>query len=54
MKAPEGLCAVSIGPVTTRTLRQHHREPASEATQYDIPGVVDACVRLLTPHQAHK
>jgi uroporphyrinogen-III synthase len=54
MKPPNGLRAVSIGPVTTRTLRQHHREPASEATQYDIPGVVDACVRLLTPHQAHK
>jgi uroporphyrinogen-III synthase len=47
MELPNGLRAVSIGPVTTRTLRQHQWEPAGEAVQYDIPGVVDACVRLL-------
>jgi uroporphyrinogen-III synthase len=46
MGLPEGLRAVSIGPVTTRTLRQHHWEPDREAVKYDIPGVVDACVRL--------
>ena len=28
MKLPKDLRAVSIGPVTTRTLRQHHWEPA--------------------------
>ncbi len=44
---PDGLHAVSIGPVTTRTLRQHQWEPAREAAKYDIPGVVDACVKLL-------
>lgn len=44
---PKGLRAVSIGPVTTRTLRQHAWEPACEAINYDIPGVVDACTRLL-------
>jgi uroporphyrinogen-III synthase len=47
MELPTGLRAVSIGPVTTRTLRQHHWEPAREAVKYDIPGLVAACVKLL-------
>jgi uroporphyrinogen-III synthase len=47
MERPEGLRAVSIGPVTTRTLREHNWEPACEASPYDIPGVVAACVRQL-------
>lgn len=47
MELPQELKAVSIGPVTTRTLRKHHWEPAREATQYDIPGVVAACVSML-------
>jgi uroporphyrinogen-III synthase len=47
MERPQGLRAVSIGPVTTLTLRQHKWEPACEATPYDIPGVVAACVRHL-------
>jgi uroporphyrinogen-III synthase len=46
IELPNGLRAVSIGPVTTRTLRQHHWEPTREATRYDIPGVVDACIQL--------
>jgi uroporphyrinogen-III synthase len=46
IELPVGLRAVSIGPVTTRTLRQHGWEPAAEATRYDIPGVVAACVSL--------
>ncbi len=44
---PPGLRAVSIGPVTTRTLSQHKWEPACEASPYNIPGVVEACVKLL-------
>jgi uroporphyrinogen-III synthase len=56
MELPQGLRAVSIGPVTTQTLRHHHWEPAGEALHYDIPGVVDACTRLFafspTPHRA--
>ncbi|HTZ59443.1 MAG TPA: uroporphyrinogen-III synthase [Acidobacteriaceae bacterium] len=44
---PEGLKAVSIGPVTSRTLRGQGWEPACQAVQYDIPGVVAACVALL-------
>ncbi len=47
MEKPPGLRAVSIGPVTTRTLSQHKWEPAREASPYDIPGVVEACVKLL-------
>jgi uroporphyrinogen-III synthase len=47
VELPKGLRAVSIGPVTTRTLRQHGWEPAGEALHYDIPGVVDECTRLL-------
>jgi len=49
MEPPQGLRAVSIGPVTTRTLREHRWEPASEALKSDIPGVVDACIKLLAP-----
>jgi uroporphyrinogen-III synthase len=44
--APAGLRAISIGPVTTSTLRKHNWEPAQEAINHDIPGLVDACVRL--------
>jgi uroporphyrinogen-III synthase len=47
MGLPQGLKAVSIGPVTTRTLRKHAWEPAREAVKYDIPGVVAACVSML-------
>jgi uroporphyrinogen-III synthase len=47
MEMPSVLRAVSIGPVTTRTLRRHKCEPAGEASKYDIPGVVAACVKLL-------
>jgi uroporphyrinogen-III synthase len=47
LELPQGLKAVSIGPVTSRTLRQHGWEPAIEAEKYDIPGVVAACEALL-------
>jgi uroporphyrinogen-III synthase len=47
IELPKQLRAVSIGPVTTRTLRRHGWEPAGEALQYDIPGVGQACVKLL-------
>jgi uroporphyrinogen-III synthase len=49
VRMPAGLHAVSIGPVTTQTLRQHGWEPACQAAQYDVPGVIEACVKLLTP-----
>ncbi len=38
---------VSIGPVTSATLREYGREPAMEAVQHDIAGVVQA---LLAEH----
>jgi uroporphyrinogen-III synthase len=44
---PQGLRAVSIGPVTSKTLRQHNWEPACEAGKYDIPGVVTSCCTLM-------
>jgi uroporphyrinogen-III synthase len=48
MDLPAGLRAVSIGPVTTTTLREHNWEPSSEAARSDIPGLVEACERLLS------
>ncbi|HEY2015168.1 MAG TPA: uroporphyrinogen-III synthase, partial [Bryobacteraceae bacterium] len=47
VELPQGLKAVSIGPVTSKTLRQHRWEPAGEALKYDIPGVVTSCCALL-------
>jgi uroporphyrinogen III methyltransferase/synthase len=35
---------VSIGPVTSQTLREHGREPDVEATRHDIEGLVGAVV----------
>jgi uroporphyrinogen-III synthase len=39
--------AVSIGPVTSQTLREHGWEPTAEADPHDIPGLVAATVRIL-------
>jgi len=47
IELPQGLRAVSIGPVTTKTLRHHQWEPACEASKYDIPGVVTSCCHLM-------
>ncbi len=47
VELPAGLRAVSIGPVTSSTLRKHQWEPAAEADPHDIGGLVHACVRLL-------
>ena len=37
-----GVAAISIGPVTTQTLRNHGWEPAAEASPSDIPGLIAA------------
>jgi uroporphyrinogen III methyltransferase/synthase len=37
---PEGCGAGSIGPVTSKALRAHGVEPAFEAREHDIPGLV--------------
>ncbi len=50
LEPPPGLLAVSIGPVTSRTLREHDWEPAAEAAKSDIPGLVAACEALLAGH----
>jgi uroporphyrinogen III methyltransferase/synthase len=44
-EAPESARLVSIGPVTSQTLREHGREPDVEATRHDIDGLVDAIVQ---------
>lgn len=42
-----GVQAVSIGPITSGTLRELGWEPAVEANPSDIPGLIAAVVRLL-------
>jgi len=42
-----GVAAVSIGPITSQTLRGSGWEPAIEADPHDVPGLVAATVRLL-------
>jgi uroporphyrinogen III methyltransferase/synthase len=39
---------VSIGPVTSATLREHGLEPDVEAERHDIDGVVEALIRDVT------
>jgi uroporphyrinogen III methyltransferase / synthase len=39
---PDGARAVSIGPVTSATLREHGLDPAVEAERHDIDGLVEA------------
>ena len=39
--------AVSIGPITSQTLRALGWEPAMEASPYDIPGLIAAVVQIL-------
>jgi uroporphyrinogen-III synthase/uroporphyrinogen III methyltransferase/synthase len=41
-----GVPAVSIGPITSRTLRKLGWEPANEANPFDIPGLIAAVVAL--------
>ena len=40
----EGTRVVSIGPVTSATLREHGLEPDVEAARHDVDGVLDAVV----------
>lgn len=42
-----GVPAVSIGPITSQTLRDFGWEPAAEADPHDIPGLIAATVRVL-------
>ncbi|HLJ79805.1 MAG TPA: uroporphyrinogen-III synthase [Acidobacteriaceae bacterium] len=44
---PLGMKAISIGPVTSATLREIGWEPAAEADPHDLQGLVAAVVRAL-------
>jgi uroporphyrinogen-III synthase len=39
--------AISIGPVTSATLRENGWDPAAEADPHDLAGLVDAAIRAL-------
>jgi uroporphyrinogen-III synthase len=43
-----GIPAVSIGPVTTQTLRNHNWPPSAEANPHDIPALIAAVASLLS------
>jgi uroporphyrinogen-III synthase len=45
----EGITLVSIGPVTSATLRELHLGVDAEATQYTIPGLIKAIVDSTRP-----
>lgn len=44
---PESMKAISIGPVTSATLRENGWEPAAEADPHDLEGLVAAVLRAL-------
>lgn len=48
---PATMAAASIGPITSRTLRHHGIEPAVEAAEYTIPGLVAALCRWSAAHE---
>ena len=43
-KAHAGMKAISIGPITSQTLRDHNWEPAAEADPHDLQGLVAAVI----------
>ncbi|MGD0830482.1 MAG: uroporphyrinogen-III synthase [Terracidiphilus sp.] len=43
----KGVPAISIGPITSQTLRDSGWQPAAEADPYDIPGLLAAVSRIL-------
>jgi uroporphyrinogen-III synthase len=47
VEAPRGMQAVSIGPITSATLRDAGWEPAAEADPHDLAGLVEAVVRAV-------
>lgn len=47
LQRPQGLRAVSIGPVTSRTLRENGWEPAAEADPHNLAGLVAAVIGAL-------
>ncbi len=49
VERPERMRAVSIGPVTSKTLREHGWEPVAEADPHDLDGLVEAVVQATDP-----
>lgn len=47
LERPATLWAISIGPITSQTLREHGWEPAAEADPHDVAGLVAATVQAL-------
>ena len=45
---PQGVRAISIGPITSATLRELGWEPAAEAHPHDVDGLVQAAVKTLS------
>lgn len=45
----EKMRAISIGPITSQTLRDHSWEPAAEANPHDIAGLIAAAIQALMP-----
>jgi uroporphyrinogen-III synthase len=48
-RPPAAMHAISIGPITSGTLRDHRWEPTTEADPHDIPGLITAITRALSP-----
>lgn len=48
-----GVAAISIGTITSQTLREYSWEPAIEAAPHDIPGLIAATVLALTSENAN-
>lgn len=46
-RQPERMLAISIGPITSQTLRDHGWAPAEEAEPHDVAGLAAATVRSL-------
>jgi uroporphyrinogen-III synthase len=51
---PDAMLAVSIGPITSQTLREHGWEPAAEADPHDVAGLAAATVRAFQSHPGRK
>lgn len=46
-RPPAAMKAISIGPITSRTLRDHNWQPAAEANPHDLQGLVAAMTNAL-------
>lgn len=47
VERPSAMRAISIGPITSQTLREHGWEPATEADPHDVAGLLAATVKAL-------